>query len=1470
MTKTVLSVIAAGLLFGSPLFAQTPTPPTPIPPTPTPATVTLDYSTYLGGQSNDYGRAVEADSSGCAYVAGYTYSYDFPTANPYQPVQVSSYQYDAFVSRFSSDGSTLLYSTYLGGSYNEEAYGLALGEDGAATIGGRTDSYDFPVENAYQSAMSSSPDAFISRLDASGSILLYSTYLGGSDYDRANGIGVDSAGSAYVTGETQSINFPLQNPYQSYLYGAYDAFVSKLSSTGSALDYSTFLGGSSYETGSGIAVDAGGSAYVTGQTSSSGLPVFFPTRNAYQPSFAGGYYDAFVTRLSSTGSALVHSTYLGGSGDDVGAGIALDAGGNIYVTGNTNSSESPYFPTVNPYQSSHSTHPDYEVEDAFVSKFGPSGSNLLYSTYLGGTSPDYGMGIAVDSTGSAFVTGYTQSSGSGPFPIVNAYQSSLAGNNDAFVTRFAPAGSSLVFSTYLGGSSQDYAYGVDVGPGRSAFAAGYTSSSDFPVLNPYQASYAGNEDTFLARFGNLLTPSPTLTPQGYQTPTPPPSATPTPLTPTPPPSATPTPEGYKTPVPTPSPILWDYTYGTFLGGNSSDYGYAIAADSAGDFYVAGETSSSDFPLVNPYQAVMTSSPDAFVTKFLSTGSSLVFSTYLGGSNSDYGYGLALDSALNPFVTGYTYSDDFPTLSAYQSSRQSGKDGAETKEDAFVARLDSAGSSLLYSTYLGGTDNDGARGIAVDSNGSAYIVGSTQSSGSGPFPIVNAYQSSMTGFGYDYASDVFVAKLAPTGSALLFSTYLGGADQDYGYGIAVDSAGSAYVTGETMHSSGSLFPTVNAYQPDFGNGKYNAFVTKFATAGSFLVYSTFLGGDSYDYGYGIAVDSLGSAYVAGSTNSFSNNLFPTVNAYQPIPGGGQEDAFVTKFAPSGSTLAYSTFLGGGNTDNAYGIAVDAGRAAYVTGETDSSNAPYLFPTVNAYQPTLAGADDAFVSRFGPDGSTLSYSTFLGGGGGDDCGYGIAANAALRSTYVAGYTNSYDFPLMNPYQANMTSSPDAFAGLLVFAPTATPTPTMTPTPSVTPTPVGEVFEAPINATLNYAGSLDNSGFADNYDVYSCIKFPENAKDVVYRFVTGVPGTVTIDLGNLADDLDLLLCDAPSASSCVAASTNLGTEPERIVYPAAPDAYYLVVDGYGSASSAYDIAIAFTTPSPTPITPTPPPTPEPTEPPPTPEPSATPTVQPPPSPTPTCGPQVPVNLTALASGDYNGDGTADAAVFRPASGLWSVRNVTTCAYGLSADQASPGDYDGDGTSEIAVFRSPTGQWFVRDFTRFLYGASGDVSAASDYNGDGVSDAAVFRPATGRWYIRDITSVVHGLNGDWPVPGDYDGSGFAAVAVYRPAGGLWSVAGVTRFYFGNSLDWPVVFDYSGDGVPEAGVFRPCQAGMWAIRGITRVYFGNCLDWPRPADYDGNGVEEIGIFRGSSSLWSVKDLTLMYLGTAGDVPATR
>jgi Beta-propeller repeat len=383
----------------------------------------LVYSTYLGGNAFDGCYGIAVDSAGNVYLAGSTLSSNFPTVNAVQATRGSNNSPDAFVAKLNAAGSALVYSTYLGGSSFDGASSIAVDSSGNAYVTGGTGSTNFPTANAFQSALGSQADAFITKFNAAGSALIYSTYLGGIGDDHGNSIAVDSTGSVYVAGYTYSTDFPTANAIQATRGGDRDAFVTKVNAAGSALVYSTYLGGSDMDFANSIAVDSAGNAYATGATFSTN----FPTANALQ-SALGGQSDAFVTKLNAAGSALVYSTYLGGNSYELGSGIALDAARDAYVTGATVSTN---FPTANVFQSAIG---QAEFDDVFATKFNAAGSALVYSTYLGGTDYDYGLGIAVDSAGNAYLTGSTSSR---CFPTTTgAFDTAWGlGFPDAFITK---------------------------------------------------------------------------------------------------------------------------------------------------------------------------------------------------------------------------------------------------------------------------------------------------------------------------------------------------------------------------------------------------------------------------------------------------------------------------------------------------------------------------------------------------------------------------------------------------------------------------------------------------------------------------------------------------------------------------------------------------------------------------------------------------------------------------------------------------------------------------------------------------------------------------------------------------------------------------------------------------------------------------------------------------------------------------
>lgn len=444
----------------------------------------------------------------------------------------------------------------------------------------------------------------------------------------------------------------------------------------------------------------------------------------------------------------------------------------------------------------------------------------------------------------------------------------------------------IVFSSYLGGSRDDILNDIAVGNNNAIYITGGTYSADFPKKNGIPGRvHMLNNDVVIAK----------IKPNGKA-----------------------------------------LVYSTFIGGSGQDFGHSIHVNGPGAVFVTGTTRSEEFPLQKPVQPALMGSSDFFALKLNAAGNALVYSTYVGGTETEYGGYSAVDPLGGVYVAGHTNSTDMPVVNPFQSTLKGLWDG-------FVFKLCPEGDALIYSTYLGGQHHDYLRGIAVNQQGSAYVVGNTQST---DYPIKNAFQKNNNG-----NRDVLITRFNPTGDTLVFSTYLGGEYLDEGYAIALNKKGAAFVTGKT---SSNDYPTKKAYRKnkDFSYS-YDIFFTKIAATGKNIVFSSYFGGHDEDTAWGIAVDSKNSLYITGSTDSSD---FPTKKAFQK-KFGGVRDAFVSKFKSSGRALLYSSYLGGTGKDVGFKLAVDKKRKAYIVGYTLSSD----FPVKKALQKKLSGEQEGFFVK-----------------------------------------------------------------------------------------------------------------------------------------------------------------------------------------------------------------------------------------------------------------------------------------------------------------------------------------------------------------------------------------------------------------------------------------------------------------------------------------------------------------------------
>ncbi|MCP3978733.1 MAG: hypothetical protein GY716_05295 [bacterium] len=441
----------------------------------------------------------------------------------------------------------LEYATYLGGSYHDSSGDIAVDAEGHAYVTGTSGSNNFPQLNPLPGDFGFS--MFVTKFNLAGDGLIYSTLIGGNGIDNGESIAIDESGAAYLTGYTLSSTFPTTEPDLPPSGNNNQAFVTKLSPDGNAIVYSRLLGGTREDRGHGIAVDAEGRAHIAGWTTSLDLP----TVSAVQTTL-GGVGDALVAKLSVDGSQVLFLTYLGGTmtdgldpgGGDYGSDVGVGPDGSVYVAGDTAADD---FPVVNPFQSENRSGA-FDA-DVFVSRLASNGATLIYSTYLGGLGDELPREMAVDANGNAYVIGDTTSP---DFPVEAAVQPTIAGPRDAFVTKLSPAGNTLAYSTYLGGEFATYGQGIAVDAGGSAYVTGSTGATDFPILDAFQPQHAGFFDVFVSRF----------TPAGDR-----------------------------------------LIYSTFLGGtegeNVTTCSGGIALDSFGSAYIVGDTTSTDFPTVNPFQ-----------------------------------------------------------------------------------------------------------------------------------------------------------------------------------------------------------------------------------------------------------------------------------------------------------------------------------------------------------------------------------------------------------------------------------------------------------------------------------------------------------------------------------------------------------------------------------------------------------------------------------------------------------------------------------------------------------------------------------------------------------------------------------------------------------------------------------------------------------------------------------------------------
>jgi hypothetical protein len=879
---------------------------------------------------------------------------------------------------------------------------LRLGPDGRLFINGKeaqaifgkplvyqtADGRKRPVDGHFQRFGRDTVGFVLGRYDRRKSLVIdptlaYSTYLGGTGFQppaapdccgsTANGIAVDSYGSAYVVGTTGSTDFPVSaTAFQTVNHDAFDqangtaatVFVTKFDPTGSTLIYSTYLGGSTdywyRDSGQAIAVDASGNAYITGYTGSSNFPVTPGAFQTVNKAAAAVARNAFVTKLTADGSGLIYSTYLGGSGFNTGVardgdfatGIAIDSSGDAFVVG---SSFSQDFPVTNgAFQTANRAWPIQQA-NPFVTKLNPSGTGLIYSTYLGGTGysegccyyfsgADYGTGIAVDSFGDAFVTGYAHSKNfpvtPGAFQSLNLAHNSINGtgavDTNAFVTKFNPSGTGLLYSTYVGGSGNQYygdqAAGIAIDSDGFAYITGQTGSLDFPISpNP-----GGFE---------------TVAPMYYR------------------------PIGFVTKLKQDGSGL---AYSTFLGGsgnyNHGDNASAIAVNSLGEAFITGTTISWDFPVTSDaFQLVNNQSTgaagdyysgNAFLTQLNSTGTGAVYSTYFGGSGApsggggDVGLAVALDASGDPYIAGQTVSLNFPvTTGAYQLINRAAAAGRPGSAQAFVAEFGGLGLPLVPTgTTLTSNADPQVAGATVTFKANVSDLIGTTPSGTVTFKIDGIVASIVTLDSNGQA--VYTTTTIPVGPHAIVAAYSG--------------------TAVFAPSSASLSETINA----------NSVAVAFNTSPGGLGYS--VDGTSYTSAQVLTLS-------VGSTHTISTTALQTAPgtrySFSAWSDAGALSHSITISAAASYTAGFNTsyLLSTGATPTAGGSVSPASGTYYPAGTivplVATANNGYAFSSwtgnvanaANATTTVALSAPQNVAASFAPAGTAALFGNITGKSG-----------------------------------------------------------------------------------------------------------------------------------------------------------------------------------------------------------------------------------------------------------------------------------------------------------------------------------------------------------------------------------------------------------------------------------------------------------------------------------------------------------
>ena len=1239
------------------------------------------------------------------------------------------------------------YTTYLGGSLSDQAYGITVDGSGCAYIAGETYSFDFPLRNAWQTSEHGDRDVFVSKLSADGSSLIYSTYLGGGSFDSGRAIAIDSSGAAYVTGVTWSADFPttpgvLQTTYA----GQGDVFVAKLNPSG-GLVFATYIGGAGADTATSIALDSARNAYVAGYTSS----LNFPMSHAYQPTFRGGWQDAFVFALNTNGSSSIYSTYIGGSGNEVAQGVAVTPAGEAFIVGSTDSSD---FPTASPIQSSNAGE-----LDAFVVKLTASGG-LAYATYFGGRSSDYGNAIAVDSSGVAYITGTTVSS---DFPVTQgALQTATTTTYDAFVARLRSDGT-LSYAARFGGTDSDEGSAIAVDSFGNAYIGGYTYSSDFPVRLAPQPLFAGSgggmpaNDAFLARLNQ---------------------------------------DG--------SAIQ----FSTYLGGTADDRVTGLAVDGAGDCYVAGFTLSHDFPVTaGSLRTSIGGSMDSFVTKLsvplILDAVTVSPSTVNGGASATVNLVLSTAApAGGATVTLSSTSTVFPVPSSLVIPAGQSSGSLQVQASTNVPNSTTVTVTAAYN----GSSQDASITVTVSPPALASIAISPSAVNSGASATVT----------------IALTVAAPTGgvAVALSSTNAAAFSVPSSFVVpAGQSSGSFQVLASNV--GGSTTVTVNAaYNGTTRTASVTVTNPPPALASIEIDPSSFNSGSSATVTIALtAAAPLGGVVVALSSNNVAAFSVPSSFFVPARQSSGSFQVLASNVGASTTVTVTATYSG---TSMVALVTVNA-QPVVVTGIVVSQ--PAFSPLLITLATGLSGVGISFSQLTGSN--IVVYN---------------ASPSAITISSSTGVTSSFAGLTQSPLTLTGSCAAVASNGTCTYAVTATTTGvaantysgTITFTTSTPASPNALTAWLPVTMQVTaLPGFIVTTSTGNSTPLATAVNLTATSNaSTVCTGGTGQPASpgISSTAGSIAT-----VTYTTSVAYGVNIFTSTGTSPVTTGLTAitiCANAQLL-----GNTSGTYQGTVAITS---------------------------------------TSGATASIPVSLHLNGTLGGIDLSNAGVYRAAGGLgafaldldqatynYAVASTKIRYLGLAGDQPVAGDWLGSGVVSIGVFRN--GAWYfdlnnngVYDANEgpFYFGLPGDTAIVGDWTGSGSTKVGVFRcPASGvcTWYLSSATQTAatlvpnanlynpattlvytYGLPGDQPVANNWSGTSTVdQIGISRcPAAGVcsWVVEnvgdGVYRtsdpvYYFGLSGDIAVVGDWNGNGQRKRiGVFR---GGLWILEiNGTNVYAPN------------------------------------------------